>query len=173
MQLQAVLCYLSTYIIFITYVLIKIKHKLYVASCELPPPGPVQNFWARTWKEERETYILRDFFRRIKTHSPRYIHTTLRKKAVAFETSVYVAWCVFLDDGRSPFTVIARLTSDPANEDFFAVFWTRLTNVSVDARANIKQQTWTVGPFHEEFQSTLDRFFTFPVVKRQRPATEE
>ena len=43
-------------------------------------------------------------------------------------------------------TVIPRLTSDPAN-DFFrliifsAVFWTLLTNVLVDARANIKQQT--------------------------------
>ena len=36
-----------------------------------------------------------------------------------------------------------------ANEDFFAVFWTRLTNVLVDARTNIKQQTWTVGPFQE------------------------
>jgi len=38
-------------------------------------------------------------------------------------------------------TVIPRLTSGPANEDFFAVFWTRLTNVLVDARANIKHQT--------------------------------
>ena len=38
-------------------------------------------------------------------------------------------------------TVIPRLTSDSANEDFFAVFRTRLTNVLVDARANIKQQT--------------------------------
>ena len=41
-------------------------------------------------------------------------------------------------------TVIPRLTSDPAieslaNEDFLAVFWTWLTNVLVDARANIKQ----------------------------------
>ena len=35
------------------------------------------------------------------------------------------------------------------NEDFFAVFRTRLTNVLVDARANIKQQTWTVWPFQE------------------------
>jgi len=26
-------------------------------------------------------------------------------------------------------TVIPRLTRDPANEDFFAVFWTRLTNM--------------------------------------------
>ena len=25
--------------------------------------------------------------------------------------------------------VIPRLTSDPANEDFFAVFWTRITNM--------------------------------------------
>jgi hypothetical protein len=43
-------------------------------------------------------------------------------------------------------TVIPRLTSDPANEfsaneDFFAVFRTRLMNILVDARANIKQQT--------------------------------
>ena len=34
------------------------------------------------------------------------------------------------------YTVIPRLTSDPDNEDFFAVFRTR-------------QQTWTVGPFQE------------------------
>jgi len=27
--------------------------------------------------------------------------------------------------------------------------WIWLTNVLVDARANIKQQTWTVGPFQE------------------------
>ena len=27
------------------------------------------------------------------------------------------------------YAVIPRLTSDPANEDFFAVFWTRLTNM--------------------------------------------
>jgi len=45
-----------------------------------------------------------------------------------------------------PYTVIPRLTSNPANEfsaneDFFAVFRTRLTNVLVDALANIKQQT--------------------------------
>ena len=32
---------------------------------------------------------------------------------------------------------------------FFAVFRTRLTNVLVDARANIKQQTGTVGTFQE------------------------
>ena len=31
------------------------------------------------------------------------------------------------------YTVIPRLTSDPANEDFFAVFQTWLTNVLVDA----------------------------------------
>ena len=38
--------------------------------------------------------------------------------------------------------MIPRLTSDPANEDIFpAVFQTRLTNVLVGARANIKQQT--------------------------------
>ena len=41
----------------------------------------------------------------------------------------------------NPYRVITRLTSDPANEDFFAVFRTRLTNVLVDARTNIKQQT--------------------------------
>ena len=33
------------------------------------------------------------------------------------------------------------VTNFSANEDFFAVFRTRLTNVLVDARANIKQQT--------------------------------
>ena len=42
----------------------------------------------------------------------------------------------------------------------------------VDARVNIKQQTWTVGPFQER-SSNLDRFSTSPLAKRQRPATEE
>jgi len=44
---------------------------------------------------------------------------------------------------------VTLLTYFSANEDFFAVFWTRLTNVLVDVRANIKQQTRTVGPFQE------------------------
>jgi hypothetical protein len=57
-------------------------------------------------------------------------------------------------------------TNSSANEDFFAVFRIRLTNVLVDARANIKQQTRT-------FQSTLDRFLTSAVAKKQKPATEE
>ena len=58
-------------------------------------------------------------------------------------------------EGATINTAIPRLTSDPANEFFrltkifFAVSWTRLTNVLMDARANIKQQTWTVGPFRE------------------------
>jgi hypothetical protein len=34
-------------------------------------------------------------------------------------------------------TVIPRLTSDPANKDFFHCFRTRLMNVLVDARANM------------------------------------
>ena len=41
---------------------------------------------------------------------------------------------------------------------FFAVFWTQLTNVLVDARANIKQQTWTVRPFQE---LTLNKLWKF------------
>jgi hypothetical protein len=48
-----------------------------------------------------------------------------------------------------------------ANEDFFAVFWTRLTNVLVDARANMKQQTWTVGPFHERSSVNFGHIFDF------------
>jgi hypothetical protein len=44
---------------------------------------------------------------------------------------------------------MTMLTNFSVNEDFFAVFRTRLTNVLVDGRANIKQQTWTVGPFQE------------------------
>ena len=43
-----------------------------------------------------------------------------------------------------------------ANEDFFTVFQTRLTNVLVDARANIKRQTWTVGPFQELKRSSIN-----------------
>ena len=48
--------------------------------------------------------------------------------------------------------VLSEYSDTSANEDFFAVFWTRLTgltNVLVDAHANIKQQTLTVGPFQE------------------------
>ena len=60
---------------------------------------------------------------------------------------------------------VPRLTSDPANEDFFAVFWTRLTNVLVDARANIKQQTWTVGPFHERSSISFGQIFDFSFSK--------
>jgi hypothetical protein len=44
---------------------------------------------------------------------------------------------------------VTLLTNFSANEDFFTVFWIQLTNVLVDARANIKQQTWKVGPFQE------------------------
>ena len=68
-------------------------------------------------------------------------------------------------------TVITRLTSDPANEFFritkifFAVFFTRLTNVLVDARANIKQQTWTVGPFHERSSINFGHIFYFSFSK--------
>ena len=59
------------------------------------------------------------------------------------------------------------LTNFSASEDFFAVFWTRkrvwirLTNVLVDARANIKQQTWTVGPFHERSSINFGQIFDF------------
>jgi hypothetical protein len=53
----------------------------------------------------------------------------------------YNPWNNSTNKTQSPeigWTVIPRLTSDPDNEFF------RLTNVLVDARANIKQQTWTV-----------------------------
>ena len=43
----------------------------------------------------------------------------------------------------------------------------------MDARANIKQQHKLSGHSTREVQSTLDRFFTSPVAKRQRPAIEE
>jgi hypothetical protein len=52
-------------------------------------------------------------------------------------------------------TVIPGLTSDPANDFFrltkifFRYFSDSANNVLVDARANIKQQTLTVGPFQE------------------------
>ena len=64
------------------------------------------------------------------------------------------------------------LTNFSANEDFFAAFWTRLTNVSVDTRANISKHERS-GHSRREVQSTLDRFLTSPLAKRQRPATEE
>jgi hypothetical protein len=59
------------------------------------------------------------------------------------------------------------LTNFSANEDFFpAVFWTRLTNVLVDARDNIKQQTWTVGPFHERSSINFGQIFDFSFSKK-------
>ena len=59
------------------------------------------------------------------------------------------------------------LTNFSGNEDFFfAVFRTRLSNVLVDARfKNILKK--------REVESTLDRFLTSLLAKRQRPATEE
>ena len=60
------------------------------------------------------------------------------------------------------------LTNFSANEDFFAVFWTRLMNVLVDVRKHERS-----GHSTREVQSTLDRFLTSPLSKRQRPATEE
>jgi len=59
---------------------------------------------------------------------------------------------------------VTLLTNFSANEDFFAVFGTRLTNMDsaneclVDAHANIKQQTWTVGPFQELTVNILWKF---------------
>jgi len=44
---------------------------------------------------------------------------------------------------------------------FFAVFWTRLTNVLVDACANIKQQTWTVRPFQERSSINFEQILDF------------
>ena len=61
------------------------------------------------------------------------------------------------------------LTNFSANEDFFAAFWTRLTNVLVDARANMKQS----GHSRREVESTLNRFLTSSLAKSQSPATEE
>ena len=57
------------------------------------------------------------------------------------------------------------LTNFSANEDYFAVFWTRLTNVLVDARANMKQQTWTVGTFQERSSVNFGHIFDFSCSK--------
>ena len=65
-------------------------------------------------------------------------------------------------------TVIPRLllTNFSANEDFFRwLFWTRLTNVLVDARANIKQQTWKFGPFQERSSINVGHIFDFSFSK--------
>jgi len=68
---------------------------------------------------------------------------------------------------------VTLLTKFSANEDFFSLFWTRLTNVLVDAPANIKQQTWTVEPLQERSSVYFGQIFDFSFAKRQRPATEE
>ena len=43
--------------------------------------------------------------------------------------------------------------------------WIRLTNVLVDACANIKQYTWTVGPFHERSSINFRQIFHFSFSK--------
>ena len=66
-------------------------------------------------------------------------------------THTHTNYCI-----SSQCTVIPRLT-----KIFPAIFWNRLKNVSVDARANIKQQTWTVGPFHERSSVNFGQIFDF------------
>jgi hypothetical protein len=61
---------------------------------------------------------------------------------------------------------VTLLTNFSANEDFFAILLIRLTNVLVDARANIKQQTWTVGPFHERSSVNFAQIFDFSFSKQ-------
>jgi len=46
-------------------------------------------------------------------------------------------------------------------------------NVLVDVHANISSKHEWSGHSRREVQSTLDRFLTSPLAKRQRPATEE
>jgi len=89
----------------------------------------------------------------------------LFKNAQTWITLRYIFYCYI--SIHSVNTVIPWLTSDHANEDFFAVFWIRLTNVLVDERANIKQQTWTVGPFQELIFSVCvwQRNFQFNSIK--------
>ena len=47
------------------------------------------------------------------------------------------------------------------------------TNVLVDARANIKHQTRTVGPLQERSSINFGQISASSLAKRQRPATEE
>jgi len=60
---------------------------------------------------------------------------------------------------------VTLLLNFSANEDFFAIFWTLLTNILVDACANIKQHTWTVGPFHERSSINFGQIFDFSFSK--------
>ena len=50
---------------------------------------------------------------------------------------------------------------------------TQLTNVLVDARANIKQQTWTVGPFQERSSINFGQIFDFSFSKETEVTEEE
>ena len=72
------------------------------------------------------------------------------------------------------------LTNFSANEDFFAVFWTGLTNMESANECFSGCAALTLSSKHErsghstrEVQSTLDRFLTSALAKRQRPAAEE
>ena len=57
------------------------------------------------------------------------------------------------------------LTNFSANEDFFRCFLDSANEFLVDARANIKQQTWTVCPFHERSSINFGQIFDFSFSK--------
>ena len=70
--------------------------------------------------------------------------------------------------------MIPWLTSDPANEfsaeEFFFGCFLDSANECFSGCARKHERS---GHSTREVHSTLDRFFTSPLAKRQRPATEE
>ena len=60
---------------------------------------------------------------------------------------------------------MALLTNFLANEDIFRCFLDSANERLADARANIKQQTWTVGPFHERSSVNFEQIFDFSFSK--------
>jgi hypothetical protein len=127
-------------------------------------------FLVRIRKIAKSCYYLR--------HVCLSVHPSVRMEQLdSYRAECYEVWYVFSENIPSVFgfhwnltrttctsredlsTVIPRLTSDPANEIFGKRIWIRLTNVLVDACANIKQQTWTVGPFQERSSVTFGQIF--------------
>ena len=74
-----------------------------------------------------------------------------------FAKAVYL-WVFFLDSHNK-----------------YCLFRIRLANVLVGARANIKQQTWTVGPFQELKRSSVNfgQIFYFSFSKETEANYEE
>ena len=93
--MRAVLCYTSTYdIIFITYVL-KIKHKLYIASCEPPTPLQYKLLSAHLKRGKRNLYNGSLFLAYKNTFTTLHTHDVVAESSSFRNVSLCSVVCVF------------------------------------------------------------------------------